>query len=959
MDAFADFLLSLSPLRAFRIFNLIIAVFCAAMMFSMKTETVSRERPWTKYLCCAFVIFALQYLAFSADLPRRTNEIEWLARSDGFVWSELFGIPINWFLMSSAWTLLNRRRRLPRWFFVLVAVDIAAVFLGVFHLRIDDSEAFPETLCRIWGDGITFISLMCFGYASYINTKFYKNRSGMVLGGVIGLLYGGIHLISPFLPNLPTWYASLGWNGEGVGQRLTTVFIFVAAVSKLALLYSAFLITTLENQTLIKLRSKLRESVDKRKVFFSRKGILEAIINAFGADEVKLYIRVPPWREAAEERWVHVYSMPSLSPSEYEMMRESKTPLSEMRKRLTREQEEEERCRAAVSSRGPILSRISRVVSNRLRHEPFAGTEPIRYHGALIGCFTIAKKDAVKFTYSAKQQCRILSEDISVPVQFYRLQESLQILIEGFDKNPGTRPGGSPHFSVELGRRFEDIIHQVLSPVKTNFVLDAGFVAAEGAATREADEGHKVREYECITDEASGHLRIGYLRLEYQTVHDPIDKPSLGYFRAYGEAVASIVTNTFLSFIEQRFDLIIRKLSFELTKTQTLDSWFDEVQKSVKEAELDGFVLYHPELLGSRHLARGNDAADNRAVAKVLVENLPAPQDFLRPLKDSRPRPVPFAPDKLILGMKLPHSEAGLFVGVRRTQFSKELGADSPWCNFLTNLAGIAGNSIDRIIKARQIQSSQIERAEDYLVIETAEKVNFITHELINRIENLNGNAALLKLDLTKLDLDDSLKRPLESRVEEVRREFDKLRGLVEGLHRAAQIPEQSGPCSLEQTLQKVIALHETGSDIEIEFEGIKEHPELADQPRQLPDISLNLPAFIVELTFGNLIRNSLAAIKRRAKGGVGSARAQVRIWAEAEEGEKFVDCFVHDDGAGVSPNIRDSIFNLSVSTTPGRGGWGLFYLRRTLERNAGSIELLHSKPGDTTFHVRLPRFSA
>lgn len=950
------------------ILNLIVASFGAIMMFSMKSET-SRESPWTKHLFIALSIFAVQYLAYSVGLRETTFHL--FNGSNSRVWSEFFGLPIDFFLFTTARMLLNRQRWLPRWFFALIIIDLVAVILGViFHLEIDDSPNLFPTLCRVSGDAITFISLLCLGYASFINTRLDKTRAGFVGGAAIGIIYSGIHLLASLSPNIAYW---LGRDANYISAQMISVLIFVAALSKLVIVYTAFHITTLEYQTLIKLRRKLQESVDTRKVFFSRRGILDAIIEAFGANAVKLYVRVPPVREPPEARLVHIYSGPSKTPNEYEIRRESDTPIPELSNRLTQEQEETNRRGEAKSGSG-LWSGIFQAPRPGKLRTPFGGIEPIRYHGALIGCLKIEKKG--KFTYSAETLCRVLSEDISALVQFYRVQESLRILIEGFHKFLETLPQKKPTVlsSTELNRRFEEIIQEVLSPLKTRFRINAGFVDADlpnDASAGEASDYSMERKtvaYDCVTDPTRGSRTIGHIYLDYQKERDPVGKPSLGYFKAYRNAVGSIVTKSFLSCVEQKLNLIIRNLSLELTKKLDFDKLLDQIHLSVREAELVGVVIYHSGIRDLSEFVRKNDTVDNRLVGEALAVAFPNSKQVLEQLEDS-PTVVTKTSDHLLLGMKLGFAadiaelgDAGLFVGVRRLDFADELGLNTPWCNFLRDLAHIAGNALQRIIQAKKIQRNQIQQTEDYMILSTAEKVGLITHELLSHIENLANNSALLKLDLPE-SLDEASRKPIDLRIEEMRKEFAALRSLTGLIRSSAQIPERSGPSSLQETLKSLARLHESRNNIKIELQGVK---NLSAGPGSAPlnEVKVKLPRDIVELTFGNLIRNSVAAIKRKAndenKGTDGhTCQGVIKIWVEVEDGEKLIDCFINDNGSGIPAPMMERIFDVNVSSTPGHGGWGLFYVKRKLKSNGGSINLEHSEPGNTTFRVRLPRYQS
>lgn len=945
------------------ILNLIVSTFCALMMFSMRTETSTKEHPWTRHLGIAFSLFAVQYAVQSVHIPEKIQpHLGWIPGDLSFFWSEVFSLPINLFLLSVV-AILSRGPRLPGLFFALFAADLAAVIVMLSGFPKSAPTDTIPTLCRLVGDFITFSSLMCLGYASYSNTRYNENKLGIFLGPFIGIIYGGIHLINPFVPNIAAAYAQPDTAANEVLTRtIGTSLISIAALSKLVLLFTAFKITALESQTLIKLRDKLRRSVKNREVFFSREGILDAIRDAFGATGVKLYIKVPSPKAALVGPQVHVYSSDK-APKEYEVVGESATPLPELLSQLINEP-------PAAEHRGRRWGELFRGASAPDANKAFNGVEPIRYHGALIGCLKIEKKGAGDFTYSAERLSEIVSQDISVLAQFYRLNESLQALIESLNEVVKTHSDEElrGRSFTDLYLRFEKALQQLLSPLKIRLAVAAGFVETGGPETLEADKAHalangrKPVEYDCLTDEAGGERPVGRIYLEYQRRCDPLGNPSLGYFHAYGKAVASIVTRSLLSAVEQRFHLIVADLSAALSRAQTFDTWLTHLRESALAAELAGIVVYARDLPEFQHVVKDGDADDSKAVGAALAAAFPDVSEALNLLEDEKPRVVARAPDRLVVGMKLPRCDAGLFFGVRRAQFADELDRALPWHAFLLNLAGVAGNALARIVTALHIQKTQIERAEDYMVISTAEKVNMLTHELINRIENLDSGAALFNFDVASLGVAPELEKSVEARVGQLRADCEMLKSLAQSIRNSSRVPEASGPCWLMETLRKLANQHEVRSNIKIEAgPGVVVPSQLPGPPRTLKDVEVALPEFIVEQTFGNLISNSIDAIKRKANGDGGAAgrskgRDAIRIWAEAD-GPKYINCFINDTGAGVEPHLRDAIFNVNVTTTPGKGGWGLFYVRRKLVGKNGSIELEHSEPGDTTFRVRLPKF--
>ena len=74
-----------------------------------------------------------------------------------------------------------------------------------------------------------------------------------------------------------------------------------------------------------------------------------------------------------------------------------------------------------------------------------------------------------------------------------------------------------------------------------------------------------------------------------------------------------------------------------------------------------------------------------------------------------------------------------------------------------------------------------------------------------------------------------------------------------------------------------------------------------------------------------------------------------------AEIGGQWVSLRIRDSGPGISPEVRDKIFEPGVSTKSGGWGVGLALSRRIVEGvHTGKIELLETVEG-TTFQIRLP----
>ena len=118
------------------------------------------------------------------------------------------------------------------------------------------------------------------------------------------------------------------------------------------------------------------------------------------------------------------------------------------------------------------------------------------------------------------------------------------------------------------------------------------------------------------------------------------------------------------------------------------------------------------------------------------------------------------------------------------------------------------------------------------------------------------------------------------------------------------------------------------------------------DVPDDLPDVQGHevLLAWALE----NVVKNALDAMA-----GTGGS---IIITARRTEG-RWVILRIRDTGPGVSPEIRDRVFDPGVTTKSGGWGVGLTLTRRIVEGvHRGQIELLDRGERGVTFQARLPR---
>jgi signal transduction histidine kinase len=98
---------------------------------------------------------------------------------------------------------------------------------------------------------------------------------------------------------------------------------------------------------------------------------------------------------------------------------------------------------------------------------------------------------------------------------------------------------------------------------------------------------------------------------------------------------------------------------------------------------------------------------------------------------------------------------------------------------------------------------------------------------------------------------------------------------------------------------------------------------------------------------FLSLLKNAAEALEGR--------RGTIRVTARAEEGSVLVE--IRDDGPGVSPEIRERLFEPFVTTREAGGGTGLglSICRRIVREHGGEIEIGSDVEGGTRVSVRLP----
>lgn len=126
----------------------------------------------------------------------------------------------------------------------------------------------------------------------------------------------------------------------------------------------------------------------------------------------------------------------------------------------------------------------------------------------------------------------------------------------------------------------------------------------------------------------------------------------------------------------------------------------------------------------------------------------------------------------------------------------------------------------------------------------------------------------------------------------------------------------------------------------------ISRNIDIIIKPHDVPAISAN--ALLLQWVFENLIRNSLDAIQKKA--------GHIQIEPLYDERQKMVIIRYSDNGSGIPSENQRFIFEPGMTTKTHGWGLGLTIVQRIIrEYHHGSIRLIESSPGKTTFEIRLP----
>ncbi|MGH9715691.1 MAG: two-component system sensor histidine kinase NtrB [Candidatus Acidiferrales bacterium] len=213
-----------------------------------------------------------------------------------------------------------------------------------------------------------------------------------------------------------------------------------------------------------------------------------------------------------------------------------------------------------------------------------------------------------------------------------------------------------------------------------------------------------------------------------------------------------------------------------------------------------------------------------------------------------------------------------------------------------------------------------------------------LAHEIRNPLGVIKGSAEILAQKLTGA-------QPLAGELAGyISSEVDRLNALV------ARFLDFARPVQLEMRPHRVSEIVDRAIEsVEHQFPHAGVRVEREDAAA-LPDVFVDEQ--LCERVFVNLIQNAFQAME--AGGPAGERVMKITGHLENSNGRKGVAVTIEDSGPGVTPELREQIFNPFFTSKKDGVGLGLAIVSKILDEHGGSIRLQNSSRG-ARFRVFLP----
>lgn len=251
------------------------------------------------------------------------------------------------------------------------------------------------------------------------------------------------------------------------------------------------------------------------------------------------------------------------------------------------------------------------------------------------------------------------------------------------------------------------------------------------------------------------------------------------------------------------------------------------------------------------------------------------------------------------------------------------------------------------LIEIKPVEQQQRIRQEHFRQAQhqvSRDLIRNLAHEIKNPLGGIRGAAQLLQQQLQGVGQENESAESTHMIIEQ----SDRLSSLVDRLLGSNQLPQlalQNVHLSVEKVLQLVAA----DNPCDIAF--------YRDYDPSIPDLLHD--ADLLQQALLNIVRNAMQALEQQQnKNPVPQIAVMTRIVRQRTINRKrhpmSVQIAVTDNGPGIAPKVRDTLFYPMVTDRHGGQGLGLSIAQSLVELHQGSIEVT-SQPGACTFTLLLP----
>ncbi|MHC4976899.1 MAG: sensor histidine kinase [Planctomycetota bacterium] len=219
-----------------------------------------------------------------------------------------------------------------------------------------------------------------------------------------------------------------------------------------------------------------------------------------------------------------------------------------------------------------------------------------------------------------------------------------------------------------------------------------------------------------------------------------------------------------------------------------------------------------------------------------------------------------------------------------------------------------------------------------------------LAHEIRNPLSTIGLNAQLLTEGIDELPLDDNATEPLHKRLNTLRREIERLKGILEDFLRyAGQIQISPVETNLVELLDELVDFF------------------LPQANRMSVDLKLIKPAYTIKAEIDesyfkqallNLMLNASQAMDQLASPMQHTLSLAVVQHVDPDK----VEFEIRDNGPGMSEQTCRQIFMPYFSTRPGGAGLGLPITKRIIDAHHGELNVDSRLEKGTVFTIVLPK---